>query len=305
MSTCRSIKWKLLNSLKFILVLNILVFILNSLSYINNCNAIQKQIIKSRQPESPVIFAITPTYARWTQKADLVRLSQTLLHVENFHWIVVEDANTKSKLVENLLSNSGLNFTHLNAKTDTSYKLKDKDPNWLLPRGVSQRNEGLKWIRRNVQPGTNGVLYFMDDDNTYSLELFQEMRSTKLAAVWPVGLVGGLKFEGPMSCTESKVGSWYTAWKPDRPFPLDMAGFAIHVSLILKYPEAYYSNEVPRGYLESDFLTKIGLDKTKVEPKAEQCSKILVWHTRTEKAKMKQEEKLIKIGKPSDPSMEV
>jgi len=305
MSSCRSIKWKLLNSLKVVLVLNIIVLILNSLNYINKCNVIKKHNDKPIQASSPVIFAITPTYARWTQKADLVRLSQTLLHIKNFHWVVIEDAAIKSKLVENLLSNSGVNFTHLNAKTETNYKLKDEDPNWLLPRGVSQRNEGLKWIRNNVQPNTNGVLYFMDDDNTYSLELFQEIRTTKLAAVWPVGLVGGLKFEGPMSCTERNVGSWYTAWKSDRPFPLDMAGFAIHLSLVFKYPNAKYSNEVARGYLESDFLTKLRLDRTKVEPKANKCSKILVWHTRTEKAKMKQEEKLIKIGKPSDPNMEV
>ena len=43
-----------------------------------------------------------------------------------------------------------------------------------------QRNEGLTWIRENVHAGgVGGVVYFADDDNTYSLELFEEMRYTK------------------------------------------------------------------------------------------------------------------------------
>jgi galactosylgalactosylxylosylprotein 3-beta-glucuronosyltransferase 3 len=43
------------------------------------------------------------------QKAELVRISQTFLLVPNLHWIVVEDAEEKSKMVENLLAKSGKN----------------------------------------------------------------------------------------------------------------------------------------------------------------------------------------------------
>lgn len=32
---------------------------------------------------------------------------------------------------------------------------------------------------------------------------------------------------------------------------------------------------------------------------------VYVWHTRTEKPKWKEEDKLIKMGKPSDPDVEV
>lgn len=54
------------------------------------------------------------------------------------------------------------------------------DPSWLKPRGVEQRNEGLRWLRedRRAQPGGDnqqGVVYFADDDNTYSLQLFEEV----------------------------------------------------------------------------------------------------------------------------------
>ena len=44
----------------------------------------------------PHIIMITPTYTRWTQKADLTRLYQTLLHVNELTWIVVEDSDSKT-----------------------------------------------------------------------------------------------------------------------------------------------------------------------------------------------------------------
>ncbi|XP_078490821.1 galactosylgalactosylxylosylprotein 3-beta-glucuronosyltransferase 3-like [Ciona intestinalis] len=276
-----------------------------------------KQSLKNRYPNAidyidahvkrdlPTIYAITPTYARWTQKADLTRLAQTLLHVPNFRWIVVEDSDTKTPLVTRFLKFSGLQYTHLNAKTDINFKLKSTDPNWLLPRGVSQRNEGLRWIRENLPANTDGVLYFLDDDNTYTLQIFEEMRTTEVASAWPVGLSGALKFEGPGKCENGKVLEWYTAWKPERPFPIDMAGFAVHIKLLFQHPKAQYSNSVPRGYLESDFLTGLKLQRQDMEAKANECSEVLVWHTRTEKPKMKHEEALIKQGKSSNSKMEV
>lgn len=50
------------------------------------------------------------------------------------------------------------------------YKLKKG----AKPRGVSNRNRGLQWIRANA---TRGVFYFADDDNTYDIELFDEVRN--------------------------------------------------------------------------------------------------------------------------------
>jgi beta-1,3-glucuronyltransferase len=40
------------------------------------------------------------------------------------------------------------------------------------PRGVSNRNCGLEWLRANAK---NGVFYFADDDNTYDIQLFEEV----------------------------------------------------------------------------------------------------------------------------------
>lgn len=49
------------------------------------------------------VFAVTPTYTRYTQKVDLTSLCYTLQHVANLIWIVVEDAMQKTSLVSDLL----------------------------------------------------------------------------------------------------------------------------------------------------------------------------------------------------------
>ena len=124
----------------------------------------------------PMIYTITPTYARPVQKAELTRLVHTFLHIKNLHWIVIEDSAWKTPLVTNLLANSGLKYTHLNEMTPADYKLEEKDPEWLKPRGVLQRNRGLQWLRENLDSSPiKGVVYFADDDNTYDLKLFNEV----------------------------------------------------------------------------------------------------------------------------------
>ena len=51
----------------------------------------------------------------------------------------------------------------------------DQDGNF--PRGVSNRNAGLEVVLGHVQTtgDTSGVIYFADDDNTYSSMLFEEV----------------------------------------------------------------------------------------------------------------------------------
>ena len=44
------------------------------------------------------------------------------------------------------------------------------------------------------------------------------------------------------------VVQFNAAWKPERPFPIDMAAFAVNISLILTHPNAGFKYEVPRGY---------------------------------------------------------
>ncbi|GFR75949.1 galactosylgalactosylxylosylprotein 3-beta-glucuronosyltransferase [Elysia marginata] len=229
----------------------------------------------ARVSHLPTIYIITPTAFRAEQKADLTRLSHTLKLVNNIHWIVIEDSESKTTMLSRLLEKSGLNYTHLNVLTPSEYKMASKDPNWLKPRGVLQRNAGLDWLRNHEHSlAEKAVLYFADDDNTYSLDIFEEMRYTQKAAVWPVGLVGYLRYERPV-VKKGKVVGWFTAWRPDRPFAMDMAGFAVNVQLVLKFPQARFSNQVQRGYQESTFLSGLQLTLADLEPRAKMCTQVI------------------------------
>ncbi|XP_014477532.1 PREDICTED: galactosylgalactosylxylosylprotein 3-beta-glucuronosyltransferase I isoform X2 [Dinoponera quadriceps] len=254
-----------------------------------------------------VIYAITPTFSRPVQKAELTRLAQTFLHVRNFHWILVEDAPSKTGLVSSFLETSGLIYTHLSAATPPNYKLGRNDPNWKKPRGVEQRNAALRWLRENLKPSNRGVVFFADDDNTYAIKLFREMEKIQRVGVWPVGLVGGLTVERPICICDnatSKVIGFNAAWKPDRPFPLDMAGFAINLELLLKHQEAWFSYDVEGGYQESEILRQI-VTRDQLEPLADCCMKVYVWHTRTEAPQLNVEQMLIRKGKRSNVGIEV
>ncbi|XP_037936022.1 galactosylgalactosylxylosylprotein 3-beta-glucuronosyltransferase I [Teleopsis dalmanni] len=257
----------------------------------------------------PKIYAITPTYARPAQKAELTRLSHLFMLVPNLHWILIEDANATTMLVRNLLERAGLTqrSTQLNIKTPEAFKLQNKDPNWIKPRGVEQRNLALTWLRSNVDPEKHSIVFFMDDDNSYSVELFAEMNKIEAerVGVWPVGLVGGLMVEKPLlSADNTEVIGFNAAWRPERPFPVDMAAFAISTDLFFKYPQALFSYEVQRGYQESEILRHLTTRK-QLQPLANKCRDVLVWHTRTEKTKLNSEEALRKEGKRSDDDMEV
>lgn len=233
----------------------------------------------------PIIYAITPTYSRPVQKAELTRLAQAFRQVPRFHWVVVEDASSRSELVSRFLARCGVAaYTHLHIFTPRRFKRAG------MPRATEQRNAALTWLRQHRGRRDAGVVFFADDDNTYSLELFDEMRSTKGVSVWPVGLVGGRAYERPL-VSGGKVVGWYTGWRPDRPFATDMAGFAVNLQVILSNPRAQFKRRGSQpGMQESDFLRQI-TKVSELEPKANNCTRVLVWHTRTEKPHLANEPK--------------
>ena len=51
------------------------------------------------------------------------------------------------------------------------------------------RRAALKWILQNTQPTDPGIVYFADDDNTYDVDLFAELRKTRRISMFPVGLI--------------------------------------------------------------------------------------------------------------------
>uniref|UniRef100_A0A8C0BZD8 Galactosylgalactosylxylosylprotein 3-beta-glucuronosyltransferase n=1 Tax=Buteo japonicus TaxID=224669 RepID=A0A8C0BZD8_9AVES len=117
-----------------------------------------------------------------------------------------------------------------------------------------------------------------------------QMRTTRKVSVWPVGLVGGRRYERPV-VENGKVVGWYTGWRADRPFAIDMAGFAVSLQVILSHPKAVFKRRGSQpGMQESDFLKQITTVE-ELEPKANNCTKVLVWHTRTEKVNLANEPK--------------
>ncbi|XP_069500201.1 galactosylgalactosylxylosylprotein 3-beta-glucuronosyltransferase 1-like [Ambystoma mexicanum] len=231
--------------------------------------------VQSEQMDVPTIYAVTPTYARLVQKAELTRLTHTFLHLQHFHWIVVEDSANKTPLVTSLLQSSGLVFTHLCVKTER-YSERSK--------GGMQRNLALSWLRETFMSArsVNGVVYFADDDNVYSLEVFKEMRDTKKVSVWPVAFVGGLRYESIKVDAAGKVKGWKVVFGRNRPFQIDMAGFAINLNLILQKRRAWFRLDIKRGHIESSLLQDL-VTLEDLEPKADNCTKILVWHTKTQR----------------------
>ncbi|XP_026075910.1 galactosylgalactosylxylosylprotein 3-beta-glucuronosyltransferase 1-like isoform X1 [Carassius auratus] len=233
----------------------------------------------------PTLHVITPTYSRPVQKAELTRLTNTLLLIPNLHWLVVEDSVQKTAMVSRLLENTGMNYTHLNVETPKNLKTLKKPRNHSFPRGSMQRNLALSWLREHINQNSShkGVVYFADDDNTYCLELFEEMRWTRKVSVWPVALVGGLRYESPRINSQGKVIGWKTLFDPQRPFGIDMAGFAVNLQLILSRPQACFKLKgVKSKYQEGSLLQDL-VTLSDLEPKAANCTKILVWHTRTER----------------------
>lgn len=85
----------------------------------------------------------------------------------------------------------GIPYTHIASPMPEFYRTKK-----LVPRGVANRRAALAWIRNNNKK--TGVLYFGDDDNTFDLKLFSEIRSTKKVSMFPVGLIGDYAVSTPV-----------------------------------------------------------------------------------------------------------
>lgn len=134
-----------------------------------------------KPPVLPVIYAITPTYKRPVQKAELTRLAHAFRQVPGFNWIVVEDSTARTELVTRFLARCGVPYTHLFVSTPSSFKRAG------MPRATEQRNRALTWLRQHRTKRDSGVVFFADDDNTYSLELFEEVTCWPPAmSCWPL-----------------------------------------------------------------------------------------------------------------------
>lgn len=225
-------------------------------------------------PGLPTLYIITPTYKRPEQIPELTRLSQTLMHVPKLHWLVADDATQLNQDVVDYLKHTGLPFTYMLTPMPERFKRQ-----WfgMLPKGVANRNGAIAWLRKHA---SGGVLYMADDDNTYDLRIFKEMRHTRKVSMFPVGLVTKTGLSSPV-LQNGRWVDWFDGWIVDRTFPVDMAGFAVSVPFLLSVPDAGMPY-IP-GYEETGFLNSLHVTVNDIEFLASNCTKIYVWHTRTEK----------------------
>ena len=147
-------------------------------------------MIKS-QRGVPIIYFITHTYSRIEQVTELTRLAQTLLNVKNLVWLIVEESEDCSSIVSLVLFGvrDKIPYVHLTSPMPEMYKAES-----FTPRGISSRNAGLKWIIDHDMMLPPGIVYFGDDDNTYDLSLFEEIRWTEKLSMFPVGFLAGGAF---------------------------------------------------------------------------------------------------------------
>ncbi|RRT61981.1 hypothetical protein B296_00004045 [Ensete ventricosum] len=123
---------------------------------------------EDRSLERKLLIVVTPTYNRVFQRYYLIRLGQTLRLVSPpLLWVVVEMNATSVETAE-ILMGSGVMYRHLAACKKNSTYIRD--------RGVRQRNAALEHIERHR---LDGIVYFADDSNIYSLELFQHLRDIR------------------------------------------------------------------------------------------------------------------------------
>lgn len=113
-----------------------------------------------------LLIVVTPTQPRPSQAYRLNRLSHTLRLVPApMLWIVVE-MTVQSSETAGVLRKTGVMYRHLvcndvNVTGDTS---------------AHQRNVALKHIETHR---LNGIVYFADDENVYSTDLFDQLRQIR------------------------------------------------------------------------------------------------------------------------------
>lgn len=78
-----------------------------------------------------------------------------------------------------------------------------------------------------------------------------------------------------------QVVAFFDSWPGHRMFPVDMAGFAVNIDYLTPSVTMPFS----QGIEEDGFLISLGIKIEDIEPLADNCSKVYVWHTRTSATK--------------------
>ncbi|CAM6092406.1 unnamed protein product [Calypogeia fissa] len=234
-------------------------------------------------PERKLLIIVTPTYNRPFQAHYLTRLAHTLRLVPPpLLWLVVE-MPYQTLETASVLMQTGIMYRHLVCRTNLTN---------VRDRVVHQRNFAMEHIELHQ---FNGIVYFADDDNVYSPDLFEELRMISRFGTWPVAILGEGKartlLEGPV-CEEERVIGWHTTEKSknSRRFHVGMSGFAFNSTILWDTVTWRHRNWQPIRQLdtvakdlqETTLIEQLVEDENQMQGLASGCSRILVWHMHME-----------------------
>lgn len=130
---------------------------------IDNRLLIQESDLESRK----LLIIVTPTYAQSFQAYNLNRMIHTLkLTSPPLLWIIVEMTSQSAETTD-ILRRSGIMYRHLVCNKNLT-DVRDKS--------VHQRNVALSYIETHR---LDGIIYFADEENVYSIDLFEQMRQIR------------------------------------------------------------------------------------------------------------------------------
>ncbi|XP_074286952.1 putative beta-1,4-xylosyltransferase IRX9H [Silene latifolia] len=225
-----------------------------------------------------LLIVVTPTYNRVLQAYYLNRLGQVLSLVEApLLWIVVE-MEAQSPETAAILRNTGVTYRHLVCRKSLT-DVKD--------RGVQLRNTAVQHIELHR---LEGIVYFADEDNVYSIELFEEIRGISRFGTWPVAMLAQGKnkaiLEGPV-CNGSQVIGWHTNEKSKRlrRFHVDMSGFAFNSTILWdsqRWQRPLLNHvlqlDTVKDFQETALLEQVIAEESQMEGIPDSCGKIMNWH---------------------------
>ncbi|XP_016446774.2 putative beta-1,4-xylosyltransferase IRX9H [Nicotiana tabacum] len=230
-----------------------------------------------------LLIIVTPTEVRSFQPYNLNRLSHTLRLVPPpLLWIVVE-MDFQSTETANILRRTRVMYRHLVCKKNSTI-VKDKS--------VNLRNVALNHIETHH---LDGIVYFADDSNIYSIDVFEQMRQISQFGTWVVARLSEnnrkVILQGPI-CNGSQVIGWHTDGTAKRfqRFYAEISGFAFN-STVLWDPKRWSRptlepirqlDIVKGGFQVSAFIEQVVEDESQMEGFPTHCSRIMVWQFNTE-----------------------
>ncbi|XP_016483603.1 putative beta-1,4-xylosyltransferase IRX9H [Nicotiana tabacum] len=241
--------------------------------------SLEQEFMLSRK----LLIIVTPTETRPFQAYYLNRLAYGLKLVPSpLLWIVVE-MNSQSVETADILRRTGVMYRHLVCcKNLTDVKEKN----------VHLRNVALSHIETHH---LDGIVYFADEYNIYSADLFEQMRQISRFGTWIVARLAennrNVILQGPI-CNASLVIGWHTEGRAKRfqRFSAEISGFAFN-STILWDPKRWHrptlepirqSDTARAGSQVSTFIEQVVEDESQMECLPMHCSRIMVWQFNTE-----------------------